>query len=45
LANGADIDATPGYSDRTAIEVAAGPDTRRELLVGWLRDHGAAAAE
>lgn len=38
LASGADPDATPGYSDQTAIEVAAAVDTQRENLVTWLRD-------
>lgn len=42
LAGGAAIDATPGYSERTALDVAAGPDTRREQLVSWLRERGAA---
>jgi ankyrin repeat protein len=37
LASGADPDATPGYSDQSAIEVAAAPDTQRENLVTWLR--------
>jgi ankyrin repeat protein len=41
LARGADINGRPGYAGRSAIEAAAGPDTRRDLLVGWLRDSGA----
>lgn len=45
LAAGADINGTPGYSDKTAIDVAAGPDTRRELLLGWLRDRSAPSAD
>ena len=40
LARGADPDARPGYSDRSAVEVAAGPDTGRELLADWLRGLG-----
>jgi ankyrin repeat protein len=38
LAAGADPDASPGYSDQTAAEVAASRDTQRENLVTWLRD-------
>jgi uncharacterized protein len=42
LAAGADIDASPGYANgQTALDVAARPDTRRELLATWLREHGA----
>jgi uncharacterized protein len=40
-ARGADVNGRPGYAGRSAIEAAAGPDTGRDLLVGWLRDHGA----
>src|ERR671935_2389233 len=40
LARGADIDATPGYTEQTALEVAGSTDTRRELLVNWLRERG-----
>ena len=42
LGLGADIDAHPGYTDRTPLQIAAGPDTRRDALVTWLREHGAA---
>ncbi|MBO0892934.1 MAG: hypothetical protein J2O39_01040 [Acidimicrobiales bacterium] len=45
LGVGADMNASPPYSDRTPLEVARGPDTRRELLATWLRDQGAAASE
>ena len=45
LARGADIDATPDYSDQTALEVAGSTDTRREQLVNWLRERGATSAE
>jgi uncharacterized protein len=41
LARGANIDATPDYSDQTALEVAGSTDTRREQLVNWLRERGA----
>lgn len=43
LSRGANINATPGYSDSAPIRVAAQADTQRETLVGWLREHGAAA--
>ena len=43
LAHGARIDATPGYSDSTPLQVAAEPDTQRQALVDWLREHGATA--
>jgi hypothetical protein len=46
LAAGADIMmGIPSYRDKTAIDVAAGPDTRRGLLVGWLRERGATSAD
>jgi uncharacterized protein len=38
LASGADLNGTPGYSDQTAAEVAAEPDTQRENLLTWLHD-------
>jgi uncharacterized protein len=41
LARGADIDWVPDYAHGTGLDVAAGPDTRRDLLVAWLREHGA----
>jgi ankyrin repeat protein len=37
LRHGADIDATPGYAQQTALQIAAGSDTRREALITWLR--------
>jgi hypothetical protein len=40
LARGADIDRVPEYAQGRAVDVAAGPDTRRDLLVGWLRERG-----
>jgi uncharacterized protein len=40
LGHGAQINGIPGYSQQTAAEVAAGPDTRREILVTWLRGLG-----
>ena len=45
LAAGADVNATPGYAnDRTALDAASGPDTRRDLLATWLRERGARPA-
>lgn len=41
LARGANIHASPGYSSHTPLQVAAQIDTRRQALVGWLREHGA----
>jgi ankyrin repeat protein len=38
LASGADLSATPGYSDQAPAEVAAEPGTQRENLVTWLHD-------
>jgi ankyrin repeat protein len=38
LASGADLSATPGYSDQAPAEAAAQPDTQRENLVTWLQD-------
>ena len=38
LASGADLNASPGYSDQTPAEVAAAPDTQRENLAAWLRE-------
>ena len=44
LARGADINARPGYARQNPLEIAPGPDTRREILVSWLRGKGAAPA-
>lgn len=41
LDRGADIDATPDYSDSPPVQVAGQPDTMRSALVGWLRERGA----
>jgi uncharacterized protein len=42
LARGADIDATPGYSNHmTPLDIAGSTDTRRGQLVTWLRERGA----
>ena len=42
LARGADINATPDYaSGSTALQVAGQADTQRQVLIDWLRAHGA----
>jgi ankyrin repeat protein len=45
LARGANIRATPDYSEQTALEIAGSTDTRREQLVTWLRERGATSPE
>jgi ankyrin repeat protein len=45
LAHGADINATPDYSDQTPLEIAGNTDTRRAQLVTWLRERGATSAD
>src|SRR5215467_4560962 len=45
FARGADIDAIPDHSKHTPLDIAAGPDTRREAVVSWLREHGARSAQ
>jgi hypothetical protein len=40
LRAGADIGATPGYARGTVAGIAAGPETRRALLLAWLRENG-----
>jgi ankyrin repeat protein len=40
LTRGADVNAATDYG-KSPIEAASGMDTQRELLVEWLRDHGA----
>jgi ankyrin repeat protein len=42
LAQGATITIIPGYSEQTALQAAAGAGTRRQILVDWLKQHGAA---
>jgi uncharacterized protein len=45
LAAGADINTSPDYANGlTALDQASSPDTRREQLTEWLRDHGAISA-
>jgi ankyrin repeat protein len=45
LARGADINAVPGYSQQPAIDIAAAPGTRRDILVTWLQERGARPAD
>jgi ankyrin repeat protein len=42
--HGADINTTVEYARGTGLDVAPGPDTRRDLLTTWLREHGAESA-
>ena len=42
LAQGASINAVPGYSEQTALQAAGAADTRRQILLDWLEEHGAA---
>jgi ankyrin repeat protein len=44
LQHGADINTTVDYAQDTALDVAAGPYTRRDLLATWLRERGAREA-
>ncbi len=44
LCRGADVSWIPDYAERTPLEAADGLDTRRDLLVTWLREHGARSA-
>jgi ankyrin repeat protein len=41
LARGANVNATVDYASGTPIEVALQPDTQREAVVTFLREHGA----
>jgi len=45
LSRGADINAVPGHTDRTPLDIAGSPSTRRETLVDWLRGHGAISSD
>jgi uncharacterized protein len=40
LGRGADPDWVPDYAEGAGLDIAAGPDTRRDLLVTWLRERG-----
>jgi ankyrin repeat protein len=43
--HGADINTTVEYARGTGLDVAPSPDTRRDLLTTWLREHGAQPAD
>ena len=45
LARGADINAVPDHTKDTPLDAAPGPDTRREAVMSWLREHGARSAK
>ncbi|MGH3254316.1 MAG: ankyrin repeat domain-containing protein [Streptosporangiaceae bacterium] len=44
LARGADINAVPDHNRSTPLDIAGSPDTRRGILVSWLREQGARCA-
>jgi ankyrin repeat protein len=44
LGRGADVNWIPDHAQGTGLDVAGGPDTRRELLVTWLGSHGGTRA-
>ena len=41
LSLGADINTVPDHTDRTPLDIAGSPDTRRDTLTDWLRGNGA----
>jgi ankyrin repeat protein len=45
LTRGADMNASPGYSKETPLDIAGALDTRKDRMVSWLRDLGARSAE
>jgi uncharacterized protein len=44
LGRGADVNWIPDHAERTGLDMASGLDTRRELLVTWLGEHGGVPA-
>jgi uncharacterized protein len=42
LDHGANINVIPGYSKQTALQAAGAAGTRRQILVDWLKERGAA---
>ena len=45
LARGADINAIPDHTKHTPLDIAPEPDTRKEAVVSFLREHGARSAK
>jgi hypothetical protein len=45
LARGADLNWVPDYARGTSLDAASGLGTQRDNLIGWLKGHGAKAAE
>ena len=45
LAAGADLNWEPDYAEGTPLDAACGHSTRRDNLIGWLRDQGARSAD
>lgn len=44
LAQGADVNYVPRYSQLSALDAACAPDTRRSMLADWLKNRGAESA-
>jgi ankyrin repeat protein len=45
LAQGADINGRPDYTEQSPLQAAESADTRRGVLADWLREQGAIASE
>ncbi|ACV60059.1 ankyrin repeat domain-containing protein [Alicyclobacillus acidocaldarius] len=45
LSRGADINATPDYTSLTPLDAAGSIDTRRDIMVTWLRSKGAKSSK
>jgi hypothetical protein len=42
MAQGANINFIPEYAEQSALQVAGGTDTQRQILADWLKERGAA---
>ncbi len=45
LARGADLNTVPDHNNSTPLDIAGAADTQREILVSWLREHGARSSD
>lgn len=45
LSRGADLNWIPDYAEGTPLDAATGPGTRRDNVIGWLRDLGARSSQ